>query len=208
MSARPYIDVSELPDHQFDTGAPIWWGNLWMLAIETTMFALAFATYFYIRQNFELWPPPRTEFPPIYNPLPALGPGTANLVLLVLSCIPMAWADVSARRHNASAVKTGMFIGVLCGLGAIALRIFEFGAVHFSWDSNAYGSIVWAILILHLIHIMVATFETLFILLWNVVFGLDPRHRIDVTVTAFYWYWVAGIWVIFYGVIYWVPRLR
>jgi cytochrome c oxidase subunit 3 len=206
MSARPVIDVSELPSYDFDTRSPIWWGNLWMLAIETTIFALAFATYFYLRQNFQLWPPPRTEPPFIYNPLPLLWPGTANLVLLLASCVPMILVDRAARRGDAGTAKIGIVIFILCGLGAIALRFFEFQGVRFRWDSNAYGSIVWAILILHLIHLLAATLETAVIGMWTFTMGFDVKHRIDLTVTASYWYWVVAMWVIFYPVIYWVPR--
>ena len=52
MSTRAVIDVSELPHHEFDTYDPVWWGNNLLLAIETSMFAILIATYFYLRQNF------------------------------------------------------------------------------------------------------------------------------------------------------------
>ena len=39
MSAqRTTLDVSALPKHGFDTKTQLWWGNLWLLFIETTMF--------------------------------------------------------------------------------------------------------------------------------------------------------------------------
>ena len=40
MTTRYVIDVSELPHHNFDTYDPVWWGNNFLLAIETSMFAL------------------------------------------------------------------------------------------------------------------------------------------------------------------------
>ena len=51
MSTRAVIDVSNLPHHEFDTYDPVWWGNNFLLAIETSMFAILIATYFYLRQN-------------------------------------------------------------------------------------------------------------------------------------------------------------
>ena len=58
MATRTIVDVSELPHHEFDTYDPVWWGNNLLLAIESSMFAILIATYFYLRQNFSLWPPP------------------------------------------------------------------------------------------------------------------------------------------------------
>ena len=54
------IDVSDLPPAVEDHRSPIWWGNLLLLCIETTMFGLLVATYFYLRMNFNQWPPVRS----------------------------------------------------------------------------------------------------------------------------------------------------
>ena len=61
MKSHAVVDVSALPSHGFDTHAPLWWGNLMMIVIESTMMALVAATYFYLQQNFDVWPPPRAE---------------------------------------------------------------------------------------------------------------------------------------------------
>ena len=132
-----------------------------LLAIESTMFAIVIATYFYLRQNFHQWPPPLAQLTGPLNPLPDLSYGTINTVLLLLSCAPMIWTDLSARRDNVRGAQTGLVICLICGL-AIGLRSFEFAAVHFRWDSNAYGSIVWFALGLHLLHLITLTCETIF----------------------------------------------
>src|SRR5215213_9545209 len=125
MSIRAIIDVSELPHHEFDTYDPVWWGNNGLLAIETSMFAILIATYFYLRQNFPLWPPPLAQLTAPLRPLPELSYATANTILLVLSCIPMIIGDVSARRGNKPLTQLMLGICVLCGVVAIVLRSFE-----------------------------------------------------------------------------------
>jgi heme/copper-type cytochrome/quinol oxidase subunit 3 len=100
MSTRAVIDVSELPSHEFDTYDPVWWGNNLLLAIESSMFMILIATYFYLRQNFPLWPPPIAQLTATLDPLPQLSYGTLNTILLVLSCGPMILTDISARRGN------------------------------------------------------------------------------------------------------------
>ena len=32
MSARPVLDVTVLPEEEFDHRAPVWWGNLLLVA--------------------------------------------------------------------------------------------------------------------------------------------------------------------------------
>lgn len=206
MSARPIIDVSNLPHHGFDTLDPVWWGNNFLLAIETTMFVICVATYYYLRQNFSLWPPPLAQLTAPLNPLPALGFATANTILLVVSCIPMIWADLAARRGDQPAAQRGLLLCLLLGIAATVLRCFEFGAVKFRWDANAYGSIVWFILGLHLLHLVTLTCETFLLTTWSFVREFDMKHRVDMTALAIYWYWVVAMWLVLYGVVYYTPR--
>ena len=110
MSTRAVIDVSDLPHHEFDTYDPVWWGNNLLLTIETSMFAILIATYFYLRQNFQLWPPPMAQLTATLRPLPELGYGTANTILLLLGCIPMVLSDLAARRGNRETAKIGLII--------------------------------------------------------------------------------------------------
>ena len=207
MSTRAVIDVTELPRHQFDTFDPVWWGNNLLLAIETSMFGILIATYFYLRQNFELWPPPVAELTATLKPLPQLTYGTLNTILLVLSCGPMVLTDISARRGNRGVSQVGLVICVACGLAAMVLRGFEFSAVYFRWDSNAYGSVVWFMLGMHALHLLVLTSESILLAIWIFTREYDMKHRVDIVTVAVYWYWVVAIWLVLYGIIYFTPRL-
>jgi heme/copper-type cytochrome/quinol oxidase subunit 3 len=33
------------------------------------------------------------------------------------------------------------------------------------------------------------------------------KHRLDITALGIYWYWVVGVWVVLYGVVYFTPRM-
>src|SRR3954465_8598662 len=95
MTTRPAIDVSKLQPHVLDHRSPIWWGNLLLLFIETTMFAILIAIYLYYRVvDFDQWPPPRVdEFPVLANPVPDLGIPTLNLIIILLSVVPTIWVS-------------------------------------------------------------------------------------------------------------------
>ncbi|HET6853689.1 MAG TPA: cytochrome c oxidase subunit 3 [Pyrinomonadaceae bacterium] len=207
MSTRTVIDVSELPHHEFDTYDPVWWGNNFLLAIETSMFAILIATYFYLRQNFTLWPPPVAQLTDTLRPLPELSFGTANTILLLASCLPMILTDLSARRGNRTFSQIGLVIAVVFGVTALVLRSFEFSAVYFRWDSNAYGSVVWFLLGMHALHLLVLTSESVLLTIWVFTREYDMKHRVDIVTVAVYWYWVTGMWLLIYGVVYFTPRL-
>ncbi len=207
MSTRAVIDVSELPHHEFDTYDPVWWGNNFLLTIETSMFAILIATYFYLRQNFSLWPPPVAQLTATLQPLPLLSYGTANTILLLIGCFPMVLTDLSARRGNKALSQVGLLIAVVIGIAAVVLRGFEFTAFYFYWDSNAYGSIVWFLLGMHMLHLLVLTSEAVLLTIWIFTREYDMKHRVDIVTVAIYWYWVVAIWLLIYGVIYFTPRL-
>jgi cytochrome c oxidase subunit III len=199
------IDVSELPPAVEDHTSPIWWGNVFLLFIETTMFALVVGSYFYLRMNFTHWPPVRSDVS-LYRTDPDLGFATANLLLLIASCVPMFMVDRACLRMNTVTVRIGMAIMVLTGLGTIALRFLEFSGLKFRWDDNAYSAIIWTILGMHLLHLITGTAENLLMMLWVWLKGLDTRHARDVRVGAVYWYWIAAIWIPIYAIVYFGPR--
>ena len=80
MTMRAEMDVGRLADTGFGPRAPIWWGQLWMMAIEGMVFALMIAAYFYLNTRSVEWPP--HSYPP------DLFWGTFNTILFVVSVLP------------------------------------------------------------------------------------------------------------------------
>src|SRR5205814_4824451 len=112
----------------------------------------------------------------LYATNPDLGFSTANLLVLLISVIPMALVDRACLRMNANAVRIGMTAMVLLGCITIALRFYEFAGVHFRWDDNAYAGVVWSILVLHLLHLVTGTAENLLMCVWVWLKDLDTKH--------------------------------
>lgn len=208
IAARKTIDASRLPSTLFDASAPIWWGNLLGLIIETMVFGVLVAVYFSVRMNLSPFPPPQVDvFPVIYNPVPDLTIPTVNLLVLLLSLIPGIWLDLSARRMDEKMVKILLFFTLAFNIAAVVLRFYEFDALHFRWDANAYGSITWTILGMHLLHLIILFCEDIYLLAWTFAKGLDEKAALDLTVTATYWYWIVGVWVLLYALVFWGPRV-
>lgn len=208
MEPRPILDVSDLPASAFDVRAPLWWGNTLMILIETTTVALTIATYFYLHRNYALWPPPNGNvLPPIRNTNPDLLLSTSNTALLLLSLLPAIWIDRSARAGDRTAVVIGLALLFVIGIGANLLRAFGFEAIHFKWYDNAYGSIVWLMLGLHMTYLVAGTMEFFVMLLWLALHPMDEKRALDITLCSAYWYWVVATWVVLYIVIYFTPRV-
>ena len=201
------LDVSELPPIAFDTQSTLWWGNTLLLMIETTMFGILVALYFNVVQNTSPFPPPRVDrLPVLYDSAPDLTLPAIGLIVLLVSLVPGIWLDVAARRRNVSQIKIGLVITLAFNIAAIIIRYYEYDSLHFKWNDNAYGSVTWMILGMHMLHLIVLGCEDVYLLVWTFVKGIDDKHALDLTVTAVYWYWIVGIWIPLFLLVYILPR--
>lgn len=202
---RRILDVSALPNDSIDSCEPVWWGNALLMCIETTTIILLLVTYFYLRKNFTIWPPPNPNtVPPLYRPVPDLLIPSIEAAIAVLSCLPMYWTDMAARRDDAPAVKRGLWLMIAVCVVMIVLRFMEMRSSHlkFKWDDNAYASTIWTILGLHLTYLLGAVAEFFIMVLWIHKHSLDPKHGLDVTLAGGYWYWTAITWVACFATVY------
>ena len=205
---RPTLDVSDLPATVFDYRAPLWWGNTLLLFIETAMFGILIAMYVTIAMNTTPFPPPLTDaYPVLYDPVPDLTLPIIGLVVLLLSLVPGIMLDIAARKRKGGAVKVLILITLAFNIAAIIIRYYEYDSLHFKWNDNAYGSITWMILGMHMLHLFVMLCEDSYLAIWTWTKELDDKHALDLTVMAIYWYWIVAIWVILFSVVYIVPRI-
>ena len=193
-------DFSALPLHGMGMASPTWWGTAAFMLIEGTGFALALAVYLYLMSLAATWP--------IDAPRPDLLPGTLVTVILLASVIPNVLVSRWAERQELRKVRIGMVAMSVLGIVPLIVRILEFPALKISWDSNAYGSIVWTLLGLHTTHIITDLVDTLVLAaLMFTRHGDNPRRYGDVQDNAMYWNFVVAAWLPIYACIYWIPRL-
>jgi len=205
---RRTIDVSHLPEEAFGERSPVWWGNTLMLLIESSTMVILFVSYFYLRMNFQEWPPPKVDvIPPIQHPVPDLGVSTLNVLLILLSVPVMIWTHRAALRMDKRKILLGVGVMLAGSVIVSALRCAEFRATKFWWNDNAYASIVWTIIGMHLLYSLSGALEFLVMGLWIASHDLDEAHALDVTLAGIYWYWVAGTGVLVYVIVYWGGRL-
>jgi heme/copper-type cytochrome/quinol oxidase subunit 3 len=195
MNARPVLDVSTLPDGATGPRAPLWWGTMAMIAIESTVFALVIASYFYLRMRYAQWPPADAGAPDLLWP-------TINLAVLAVSFIPQYKIDVAVESKDQRRLQRLLIIASLLGVLACVLRVWDFRALNTDWEKHSYGSVTWALIFLHTIHLYAATFETILMAAYVSEAPLDEKHRLDLNVNAIYWYFIVIAWTVIYSVIW------
>ena len=200
MRERIALDVSRLDLHGMGRTSVTWWGTMAFMLIEGTGFALVIAVYLYLMNRASTWP--------IDAPPPDLLPGTLVTLILIASVAPNYLISRWAEQQDLRKVRIGIVVMSLFGVAPLIARAFEFPALRVSWDTNAYGSVVWTLLGLHTTHIITDLVDTL--VLAALIFtrhGQNRRRFGDVQDNAMYWNFVVAAWLPIYACIYWIPRL-
>jgi cytochrome c oxidase subunit 3 len=194
-------DLAKLPDHAFSHRSLTWWGVVGFMVIEGTAFALAIAAYFFLMSHEQHWAP-QPWLPP------GLVAGSLFTLVLLLSEIPNTMVKRAANANDLGAVRHLLIWMTAIGGLLLVIRGFEFNSLNVLWYSNAYGSIIWALLVLHTTHVATDWFDTIVLwLLMRTSHGESPRRLVDTDENALYWRFVWLSWIPIYLLIYWVPRL-
>jgi heme/copper-type cytochrome/quinol oxidase subunit 3 len=201
MTPRFTEDVAELPTHKFGPSSLTWWGIIGFMLIEGAAFGLAFAAYFFLMGHEQGWPPEGRAAPDLLA-------GTLFTILILASEIPNTIIKKAAEAHDTETVRVLMPLMVAIGAVLLIIRGFEFNSLNVRWTDNAYGSIIWALLLLHTTHILTDWVDTVVLtVLIQTPLGYEGRKLVDVDENSLYWRYVWLLWIPIYLMIYWVPRL-
>jgi cytochrome c oxidase subunit 1/cytochrome c oxidase subunit I+III len=193
------LDVSDLPMETADSRALLWWGNIGMLAIEGTMFAMLIATWLYLKTANLDWPPQNIALPPVLWP-------SIGLALLIVSAFFMyALADRGAMKDDRQSIRIGHAICIAIGIAFLIIRWKDVAALGFKWSDHAYGSVVWTCVGMHTFHMLAATGETIALLVYESVWPVTKKQLLDIRCTCVYWYFVVLAWIPFYFLIWVAP---
>jgi heme/copper-type cytochrome/quinol oxidase subunit 3 len=168
------------------------------MLIEGMGFVLAIGVYYYLLPYERSWPPSQPPPSPLW--------GSLVTGLAIASEIPNAWIKQRARQYDLRAVQLGLTLMTVIGVAMLVLRALEFTVLNVRWDTNAYGSIVWALLALHTTHMATDVYDSGVLSVLSFRKEMTGRRFSDVTDNALYWHFIVWSWVVLYVVIYWTPR--
>jgi cytochrome c oxidase subunit III len=192
------LEVTDLPSYGFGHRSILWWATAGMIAIESTVFALAIVMAFYLRSHSDSWP--------MNAPPPDLRWGTLNAIILLVSLLPNEWAKRAAEKKDLRGVRIAMVICLLFSIAFLVVRGFEFTTLNTRWDDTAYGSVVWLLMGLHTTHLVTDFYDSAVLVALVFFETMDGRRFVDVSESAVYWYFVVLAWLPIYAVVYWAAR--
>jgi cytochrome c oxidase subunit 3 len=178
----------------------VWWGNFGFMLIEGMAFLLAAGCYVYLIGRPPSWPPPG-------DAPPDLTWGVIFTAALVLSEVPNLALLRMAEAKRAAPVRWLALLMSVIGIALLVLRGFEFAHLNVSWDHDAYGSVLWMLMVLHTTHLLTELGETGVQTLWLFTHQIGDDQFADVEDDSNYWTFVVLAWLPLYGIVYWLPRL-
>ncbi len=170
--------------------------SIWMLLIaEFMLFFGLLSSFFFLRGTMSSWGPPTGRSYDLLVPL-------FNTVLLLGSSVTMHLAYRAIRRDQKRTFETMLLLTALLGTGFIAAQVYEFSVIGFAFQDGAYAAIFMLTLGTHAAHVAIG------VLIFAVVqvqasFGLlNARRYLAVELCAIYWYFVALMWIVIFGILY------
>ena len=194
-------DLADVPTHKFGPSSLTWWGIIAFMVIEGGFFMLTFAAYFFLMGHEQGWPPEGRQAPDVLA-------GTLFTIVIILSEIPNTMIKKAARAGDIAAIRRLILVMTAVGAILLVIRGFEFNNLNCRWTDDAYGSIIWALLLLHTTHLITDWGDTVVLgaLMYTPV-AYEGRRQVDVDENSLYWRYVWLLWLPIYLMIYWVPRL-
>jgi cytochrome c oxidase subunit III len=201
VNTHVVLDVSRLSPYNNWTRAPLWWGMLGLVVIETTVFASFIASYLYLMSGSAVWPPGPHQPPELLLP-------TVNTLILVASSFVVHWGDRGIREGDDSKLRIAMLAAVVMGIAFLALKYVEYHDSDYWWDSHAYGSIVWTMVGFHSAHVAAVVLKAVMVDVLAFRGYFNKHRRLGAEINGVYWHFVVVIWIPLFITIYLVPRLQ
>ena len=183
--------------------APAWWGMALLIVTEGMFFSILLTTYWFLRfQHGPQWPPGEIGKPDLLL-VSIMTP------ILLLSSVPMHWAETGIKRGRRWQMNLGLAATFLMGATFLGLQGVEYAEKlrEFTPQAGVYGTLFYSITGFHGIHVLVGLLLNLWLQYygWRGFFTRD-RH-LPVENVAMYWHFVDAVWVAILLTIYVSPHV-
>jgi heme/copper-type cytochrome/quinol oxidase subunit 3 len=191
-----------LPAHASGPVSFAWWGMVWLILTEATLFGSLIISYWFLRfRAAPLWPPDGISKPELTLPL-------VMSAILWTSSLPVHLADRAIRRGDQRLLRLGLFAGWILGATFLVLQAaVEYPEVlhEFTPRTNAYGSLFFTLTGLHGSHVLVGLLVSAWVQVraWRGAF--DEHRHVSVQNFAMYWHFVDTVWLFILLTIYLSP---
>ncbi|MHB8577246.1 MAG: cytochrome c oxidase subunit 3, partial [Dehalococcoidia bacterium] len=178
-----------------------WWGMVFLIVTEASLFVLLIFSYFYLRWESPRWPPEGIALPSFTTIIPAT-------VLLLGSSAPVVWGELGIRHDDQRQLRLGFLVAWLMAAGFMLLELWEWKQLGYGPQQNAYTSLFFTITGLHLAHLSVALGLSVYVQLRAWLGHFDSRHFLAVENVSLYWHFVDAVWIAVFATLYISPYVR
>lgn len=170
--------------------------SIWMLLVsEFMLFFGLLSAFFFLRSALPSWGPPTGRS---YNLLLPI----INTLLLFASTGTMYVSYRAIRRDDRQRFDTLLLTTMLLGAGFILGQLIEFSRLGFSIQDGAYAGIFLLTMGMHAAHVAVGVLIFAVVHFQASMGVLHARRYMAVEMCALYWYFVALIWIVIFGILY------
>lgn len=170
--------------------------SIWMLLVsEFMLFFGLLSAFFFLRSAMPAWGPPTGRTYDLTLPI-------INSVLLFASAGTMYLSYRAIRKDKRRQFDNLLLLTMLLGAGFILGQIYEFSHLGFSIQDGAYAGIFLLTMGMHAAHVAVGVL-IFAVVHFQATMGLfHARRYMAVEMCALYWYFVALIWIVIFGILY------
>jgi cytochrome c oxidase subunit 3 len=166
-----------------------------VLASETALFGTLVMSYLLLRTGQAGWPYMHPSISRLA--LPAL-----NTSVLLVSAA-MAWrSDKAIQGGKTEQLKTGLALACVMGLLFIAGQTLEFTRSGMRPDDPAFGGVFFALMGFHALHVLAGMVVLGLNLLRAQLGDFDQDRHLAVEMGTWFWYYVTGVWLVLFAVLY------
>ncbi len=162
---------------------------------ETTFFLGLFLAWFFTRNTSDVWPPAGVAPPPI-------APAIFNTVVALLSTVAVFFAERALTRDDRRGLVRGIALAGALGVLFMAVQSAEFTDLATLAQGSAYGSTFTFLLLFHVARVFMGVVLMGVVLVRALLGHFSRKRRLLVQATAMYWYFITGVWLVVFAVLY------
>lgn len=170
-------------------------GVIFFIIAESVFFIGLFLAYFYMRALADVWPPFRVD-PPSFTL------AIVNTVISLVSAGLMGVAVRAVKRDDRRGLLTGIIGASVLGILFMAIQSVEFAKLGSTAQTSAYGSMFVGLLVLHVARVFAGVALILIVLVRTLLGQFSSRRHLLVQAAAMYWYFIVGVWLLVFYVLY------
>jgi len=193
--------ASALPVGAIDTRATGWWAMIFVIFTEASLFAYLLFSYFYLAVQ----PHTAGTFPE--GGTPSLDLALPNTIILLLSSVAVAWAQLNIEKNDKRHLVWGLGIAAVLGMAFLVVQYFEWAQKPFGLASSTYSSLYFTITGFHMAHVVVGVLVLWALFFWSAKGYFNRVRYAHIHIGGLYWHFVDAVWLAVFFTFYITPLL-